>query len=1083
MSIPDGHFRVHVRLGALEDRKRFGLHVWGVSAAAPTEWEAPLSNVLDTWFGLAFDVALHPVAVDTNGAPVLALLLHRGEDKRAEIELMPAEVPPAGSEVWLVGKKVSLLPSAPDRASIPAGDLAELGARAHWLNETSIAWRAAKNAPEGSTFFLYASSKGQLTDSGTEGITGYDVTDGPYELKLKSNVLTPELAKESPYLQGCALLQVCGQANSRTLCRKQLCVVVKSDSGDILDCTGVQLSQLIDKVYEYDGPLGCVPSNFYGSESASPSPSTRPRWGGTRKQRTVDLDEPDVPGVVLALWAPTAQEVGVVFYDGAEGPEVEALGMTPCNTGVWRISGPTSWWGRYYTYRVKAYHPQVGQVVMMSVPDPYSVACSANAGRSLATYLPFWNEGLHRCDGLVWQRRPKPELEHRARASVYELHIRDFSAFDETVPEECKGKYLAFELEGTRGDLHLRRLAAAGLTHVQLLPNYDFGTVPERTEDQLVPSIPAGEPPDSDVQQAQLMEVADYDAFNWGYDPVLYNVPEGSYASQPDGFARIVEHRRMVSALHAKGLRVVVDVVYNHTLASGPESPQSVLDKCVPGYYHRRSENGDYENSTCMNNTAAERLMMQRLVVDSILHWTLQYGVDGFRFDLMGHLPLKCMKRVREVLDGLTLEQDGVDGTKVLLYGEGWEFGEISNGQRGVMAVQGNLAGTGIGSFNDRLRDATLGGTPFIDPRTQGFSTGLYLNPWPAEVGVEQGDQEQQFHELLVSSDKIRIGLAGSLKNFVLQEDCNGHSCIVAAEAYGGGVAYTGQPEEIINYVSAHDNETLFDNTAWKMSPEIFFPLQRARANWLCTSIVALSHGVPFFHAGDEILRSKSLDRDSYNSGDWFNVLDYSGQYSAFGSGLPPAVKNGDKWHLMQPLLLDLSVKPHEELILCSIDKFCELLCLRYSTPLFGLVDANDICTKVDFPCCGSHQIPGVIVMQVRNGAACRDPDGPLLCGRYARIVVVFSATFEALRVPVPGEPQYLANLRPRWGGARRKNKILQEEGPPCCQIGMEPLQLHPVQADSEDLRLRTAKVVGDTMFVPPQSAVVFVEPLPGTGA
>jgi len=280
-------------------------------------------------------------------------------------------------------------------------------------------------------------------------------------------------------------------------------------------------------------------------------------------------------------------------------------------------------------------------------------------------------------------------------------------------------------------------------------------------------------------------------------------------------------------------------------------------------------------------------------------------------------------------------------------------------------------------------------------------------------------------------------------------------------------VAYTAQPEEIINYVSAHDNETLFDNTAWKMPPSLFSPLERARANWLCTAVVALSHGIPFFHAGDELLRSKSLDRDSYNSGDYFNVLDFTGRCSAFGTGLPVKVKNGEKWDLMRPLLQDASVRPSAELVAASAAKFCELLRLRVSTPLLGLTDAQDVFGKVDFPGCGKDQMPGIIVMQVRNGPAAANPSGPLLCDKFARVVVVFSARLEVTRLPLPAG----FSPPPRSPDVEPPSKA--------CKVGAEPMQLHPAQVESEDVVTRTAKVEGQELVIPPQTAVVFVEHLP----
>ncbi|CAE7565849.1 PU1, partial [Symbiodinium natans] len=507
--------------------------------------------------------------------------------------------------------------------------------------------------------------------------------------------------------------------------------------------------------------------------------------------------------------------------------------------GVWRLLGPHVWRGRYYTYRIRAYHPTTGNIETMETPDPYSHACSADAGRSLICHLPPWELGPEEV----------PQLDHRADAVIYELHVRDFSARDPTVEPALRGKYLAFEQEGTSGDLHLRRLADAGLTHVHLLPTYDFGSVPERVADRSEPRVNEHAAPDSEEQQAAVMSVADRDSFNWGYDPVLYGVPEGSYATNPDGLARVEEHRRMVAALHRKGLRVVADVVFNHVLASGPESSRSVLDKCVPGYYLRRSEDGRVEHSTCMNNTATERYMMERLVVDMVRRWAVEHRVDGFRFDLMGHVALQCMKRCRATLDSLTLAEHGIDGERLLLYGEGWEFGEVAGGARGPTGCQRFLAGTGIASFNDHLRDAILGGSPFEDPRLQGFATGQGLRPFPEDQGLDQGSPQEQMKKLKVAADTIRVCLASGLRAFVLEEDCFGRRHVPASEVHGGRAAYVVSPAEVVNFICVHDNETLYDSTVWKLSPWIATPCERIRSNWLCTAFLALGHGVPLFHA------------------------------------------------------------------------------------------------------------------------------------------------------------------------------------------------------------------------------------------
>ena len=252
--------------------------------------------------------------------------------------------------------------------------------------------------------------------------------------------------------------------------------------------------------------------------------------------------------------------------------------------------------------------------------------------------------------------RPPPIAQPEDR-NIYELHIRDFSIGDDTVPAAHRGTYLAFTHPHSAGMTHLRSLADAGLNTVHLLPAFDIATIEERRELQQEPACDlASYDPDSTEQQACVGAVRAADGFNWGYDPFHYTTPEGSYATDPSGAERTVEFRRMVQGINGAGLQVVMDVVYNHTTASG-QAASSVLDKIVPGYYHRLSDSGEVETSTCCANTATEHAMMGKLMIDSVLTWARDYKVNGFRFDLMGHHSKQNMLDLRAALDGLTLAE------------------------------------------------------------------------------------------------------------------------------------------------------------------------------------------------------------------------------------------------------------------------------------------------------------------------------------------------------------------------------------------------------------------------------------------
>jgi pullulanase-type alpha-1,6-glucosidase len=461
----------------------------------------------------------------------------------------------------------------------------------------------------------------------------------------------------------------------------------------------------------------------------------------------------------------------------------------------------------------------------------------------------------------------------------------------------------------------------------------------------------------------------------------------------PDGGSRTTEFRTMVGALHSDGLQVVLDQVFNHTAASGQDD-QSILDRVVPGYYHRLNAVGGVETSTCCQNIATEHAMAERMMVDSVVTWARDYKVDGFRFDLMGHHSVESMQAVRDALDSLTIRHDGVDGSKVYLYGEGWNFGEVADNALFTQATQGQLGGTGIGTFSDRLRDAVRGGGPFDeDPRIQGFGSGAYTDANGAAVN---GDNAQQLATLQHDEDLIKLGMAGNLRDFSF-ETSDGSVRTGAQIDYNGQPAgYADSPEEVITYVDAHDNETIFDALTLKL-PQSTSMDDRVRMNTLSLSTTALSQTPSFWHAGADMLRSKSLDRNSYNSGDWFNTLDFSGQTNGFAHGLPQAADNEAKWPYQQPLLADASLVPSPSDIEQANEAAQDLLRLRSSTDLFRLGSATLIEQKVSFPNGGPDATPGVIVMRIDDTVG-RDVDRKL-----DGVLVVLNASDEDVSIAVDG--------------------------------------------------------------------------------
>ena len=723
----------------------------------------------------------------------------------------------------------------------------------------------------------------------------------------------------------------------------------------------------------------------------------------------------------FALWAPTAQAVTLLTWETGDPlgsvPEVPSPPRrTPAvrkGDGRWVVTnrpdqpagatlstpsgepGPSTpgtpiTAGCQYLWEVRVYVPSTRRVETNVVTDPYSTTLTTDSTRSVAVDLAD-----PRLAPEQWATTRAPAVRNDSARSIYELHLRDFSAADDTVPPELRGTYRAFTVAGSAGVRHLAELARAGMNTIHLLPTFDIATIPEHRGSQRSPRIPAGAHPASADQQAAVAEVADDDAYNWGYDPLHWGAPEGSYATEghQDGGARVVEFREMVGALHDLGLQVVLDQVYNHTAACG-QDPRSVLDQVVPGYYHRLDAVGRVTNSTCCANTATENALCARLMIDSVVRWARWYRVDGFRFDLMGHHPRAVMERVRAALDELTLEADGVDGRSIYLYGEGWNFGEVAGNALFVQATQGQLDGTGIGAFNDRLRDAVHGGGAFDpDHRVfQGFGTGLLTQP----SGLDHRGWNDQSADLAHRTDLVRLGLAGNLKDYVMTISDGSVRRGIDLIHNGAPAAFASHPQENVNYVDAHDNETLYDLLAYKL-PQGMPVAERVRMNTVCLATVALAQSPAFWSAGTELLRSKSLDRDSYNSGDWFNAIDFTGQSNGFGRGLPPASRNEGSWAIQGPLLQDDWLRPSPEEIAAARSQALDLLRLRASTPLFSLGSARLIQDKLSFPGAGFGAPAGVIVMLIDDTRGGSDVDPEL-----DAVLVVFNASGQTLTQSLP---------------------------------------------------------------------------------
>ena len=497
----------------------------------------------------------------------------------------------------------------------------------------------------------------------------------------------------------------------------------------------------------------------------------------------------------FSLWSPMADEVKVLLYDsGHDGFPYRSIPMKKNREGTWKVLVKGNLENKFYAFNVRQDGKWLGDT-----PGIMAKAVGVNGKRGAILDLDKTNpEG--------WENDVRPALKSFADVVVYEMHHRDFS-MDSASGITRRGKFLALTEEGTEtpwgektGIDHLKEL---GVNHVHILPSYDYASVDEsRTEENV---------------------------YNWGYDPLNYNVPEGSYSTDPyNPSVRIKEFKRMVQALHKAGIRVVLDVTYNHTF----DLVNSNFEKTVPGYFYRFTSEGRYGNASgCGNETASERAMMRRFMIESVLHWVNEYHIDGFRFDLMGIHDVGTMNAVRAALDR-------IDPT-IFIYGEGWAA-DTPGLSREKLAVKENVRKMpGIAVFSDEMRDGIRG--PWSND-----GEGAFLIGKPG-------------HEM-----SIMYGLVG----------CISHPQIVNAQVNHSKKAWAQQPTQMISYVSCHDDLCLADRIRHTLPDDA--PMEERMAlHKLAETFVLTSQGVPFIFAGDEVMRDKKGINNSYNSPDDVNAIDW----------------------------------------------------------------------------------------------------------------------------------------------------------------------------------------------------------------
>lgn len=800
------------------------------------------------------------------------------------------------------------------------------GVRAQWLNSQRLLVKIAPGTYVSNTTRFYLIEGAPSIKSGAATLLPLISLDGD-----KALLDTSMLSKEE----------------IRHLLRLALKVMVTTPNRQILDHTPIQYAGVLDDLFYYEG-------SDLGGECQTSKCS-------------------------LKLWAPTAQRVRVFLFPNAHTPRDQAqiLNLIPGEQGVWSLQLPTEFKNSYYLYEVQVYQPFNDKIETSLVTDPYSKSLSLNG--ELSQLIDLQDPAL---TPAPWHSLAKPPLQHLKESVIYELHVRDFSVADTSLPADLRGTYLAFTQKNSVGVQHLKQLAEAGLTHLHLLPFNDFGSV---NEDKSAWENYDGDALNLQEPQSILSGIRQADPFNWGYDPVHYFAPEGSYALHREGASRILEVRRMVQAINTLGLRVVQDVVFNHTYENALHV-HSVFDKIVPLYYYRLDENGLVQKTSCCYDTATEHRMMEKLMIDSVVHWAKTYKVDGFRFDLMSFHSRATMEKLRQTLLSLTLARDGVDGSKLLLYGEGWPFGSLYWRSPQESMNMENSYGTHYGFFNDRLRDAVRGGTTnAVEKSDQGFATGLYFdfNQEPANRNTPP-DLASQRGKLLHLGDVIKGGLAGNLREFLLKEHLGSTLRLGDLRFRGAPVGLASQALETINYVSAHDGYALWDAIQAKApfytrgrTPLTASVEDRQRMQQLALAIPLLGQGIPFVESGSELLRSKNGDQDSYDSGDFFNRIDWTGTTNFWGTGLPPAWKNIDDWPFWHPRLLENHIQATPALMDKTKNYFLALLRLRKSSPLFKLNTLEEVSRHLSFIDNENHPEPGLIAMHLQNTPRTSQLDSP----------------------------------------------------------------------------------------------------------
>ncbi len=577
--------------------------------------------------------------------------------------------------------------------------------------------------------------------------------------------------------------------------------------------------------------------------------------------------------VNVKIWAPSAQTVELRLYkDGDSGDAFHKTNLQPSGNGTWSTVLMGDFEGKFYTFKIN------DGDWLAETPDIYARCIGINGKRGM-----IYNPQKTNPDN--WMNDKRPELNSFTDAIIYETHIRDFSVAANSGIEN-KGKFLAFTEKDTKTDNNintgLAHLKELGVTHVHLLPVNDFFTVDEEKP---------------------------LEKYNWGYDPLHYNAPEGSYSVNAyDGASRIKEFKQLVQALHSEGIGVILDVVYNHTYFA----KESVFNQTVPGYFYRQKRDGSFSNASgCGNEMATERNMVRKYIVDSLIYWAEEFHLDGFRFDLMGIYDLETMKIIQSELD------KKVKG--LILYGEGWAADQSPMSEE-FRAVKSNISKLpGIATFNDDFRDALRGNHGL--KKSKGFVSGLELREETVKFGVVAA----------INHPQIVFDYIETSKN-----------------------AWAAGPDQCVNYVSCHDNYTLWDKLHLSFSKVSDEDLRKMMK--LAGALILTSQGIPFLHAGVDFCRTKGGNGNSYKSPDSVNQIDWDRKKQYFD----------------------------------VFEYYKKLIQLRKDHPAFRMTSSEQIKNNLTF--CAKYQL-GVVAYCI---------DSKNVGDSFEKIMIAFNGKRESVVVPLP---------------------------------------------------------------------------------